>query len=367
MSADMSGTRQVKDHPGIYAYELKKGKSRKRYAFVATVQGRQRWGRGFRSIIDAETARDAMRELMRGGLGKAPAKITLKQYLEERWLPSLINQKASTVRNYGVDVKRIVAHIGEKRLADIRPYDVDMFCQALAKSGLTGASQRNTYTRLSQALDTAVKWEMILRNPCANIDAPRLNTYEAPVLEAEDLHRLIAAADATPWGALIYLAIATGMREGELFALRWPEIDVAAATLRIPKGKTKASVRAVRLGPATLERLHQHRIEQMARYTQLREDPAPLVFVSADCQQMDQSRFWYDWNKIRIAAGLPTLRFHDLRHARATLAVRAGIHPSITQRTLGHSSSRITMDIYTSLSAEDQAGSAETIEGMLGR
>lgn len=357
----MSNTKSVARHPGIYTYPTKQGQ---RYAAVATVLGRQKWSRGHRTITAAEDARDIMRRALQSGYGRAPARLTLRDYLEGQWLPNL-QVSAGTIRMYKIEVGRISGVIGDRRLAELQPLHIEEFKRWLRDSGLAPTSQAHAFTRLSQALKQAVDWQLIAMNPCDRVKRPRPEAYEPPVLDPEQIQVLLRVADQSQHGTLVYLALATGMREGELFSLEWQHVDFGRGQLRIPKAKTKSGVRAVALGPVTLERLRQHRMEQMRRFAELGANPPTLVFLTLDGNPMSQSNFWKAWNEIRTAAGLPDLHFHDLRHVQGMLLAQAGVHPAIAQQRLGHAHASFTLDVYTQTNASDQTGAAAAVEEML--
>lgn len=359
----MSNTKSVPKHPSIYSYPTKQGL---RYAAVATVNGRQKWSRGHLTIKAAEDARDDMRHALRTGMmGSAPARLTLGDYLAREWLPSL-NVLPRSLRTYRMEIARASAYLGHVRLIDLTGLHVDRFSRHLRDDLHLGPTTcAHNFTRLSSALARAVKWGLIASNPADRANRPPLGSYEPQDLTDEDIRRLFAAADATVYGVLVYLAVATGMREGELFALTWAMVDFASHQLRIPRSKSRAGVRAIALGPRTIERLRVHRMDQMRRFAEAGGDPPPLVFVTLDGTPMTQPNFWGTWNRIRVAAGLPKLRFHDLRHAQATLLARAGIHPAIMQKRLGHSDASLTLEIYSHTNAADQSEAAAKIEAML--
>lgn len=365
MATSMSGTKKVRNHPGVYVYKLANGE--KRYAAVATVSGRQQWSRGHQTPEEADAAKARLRTSLASGTKKDP-RLTVGAFFEKEWLPSLEGVVLpATIRAYKYQVSQIVAGLGQHRLSSLSALDIETFKRWLRRQGLGATSQHHVFTRLSQGLSRAVRWQLMVANPCDQVDPPRRGSYEPDVLNVEDVQRLLEAAAATPYGDLVYLAVATGMRESEIFALRWSDIDVASGLLRIPQSKTRAGIRAVALGPVTQERLYEHRQAQMKRYAKL-DAPAPeYVFVSSEGKKMRQSKFWGIWDEIRTAAGQPTMHFHDLRHVHATLCARVGAHPSVTQARVGHSRARTTLEIYTHVQADDQAPAAAAVEELLVR
>jgi integrase len=350
---------------GIYERQTKRGKV---YDAVATVQNRQKWSRGHVTIKAAKAARDEMAVSMRTGqMGQAPARLTLGEYIEKRWLPSKLPDLGSEAqRHYTYMAHLISERLGHIRLAQLAPLDIEGFKAGLRASGTRNANtQHLIFFLLSQALRQAVRWGLIYRNPADQVTPPRKVKREPPLLEMETIKRLLAAADNSAYGALVFMAMMTGMRFGELVALHWSDIDMATGVLRIPKSKTPKGVRAVGLGPVTLARLQTHRLEQMRFFTEKGAPPPPLVFLTPIGAQLDQGNFHHKWKEIIDAAAVK-LRFHDLRHVQATLLARAGVHPRVAQERLGHADSKMTLDVYTHLTVGDQLPAAAAVEELLG-
>lgn len=310
--------------PGIYQRKNARGVTV--WDAVANVSGVQRWSRGHRTKAEAEQAREELRTALRSGMSTAPARLTLAAYLLDRWLPYKVAELSSdeSRRNYKHWCARIVEDLGQAKLQKLRPLDIEAFKLQLRASGLSGTSANHGFRILKASLRQAVKWRLIPFNPCDAVDAPKRQAYNPPTLDDQTIRAVLAAADATPYGALIYTAVTTGLRWSELAALRWASVDMAIGVAYVRHSKTAKGVRAVALGPATVERLQAHRLEQMRYFRERGAPPPVLVFLSVEGKGLNQGNFnvgW--WQPIRKAAGVPTLRFHDLRHIQATLLARA--------------------------------------------
>jgi integrase len=360
----------AKREPGIYERTTRQGETV--FDAVVTVQGRQKWSRGHRNRSEARHARDELRvQMRRGQLGTAPARLTLGEYIETRWLPYIQNElhSSESVRSYRSQVRHVVRLLGESRLASLTPLEVETFKADMRAEGVGEAMQNAAFDRLRQMLNQAVRWELIYRNPCASVTAPRDPGHDAPTLSNEAIAALLRAADeTTQFGTLFYLAVMTGMRWGELTKLQWGDVDFGAGVLFIPRAntKTKAGKRPVALGRTTLERLQAHRYEQMRTFAAYGGQPPALVFTSVKGTALTQANFHRRvWGPLRDRLGLSGMHFHDLRHAQSSLMARAGVHPSVMMHRLGHSTALMSLDVYTQLSAEDQRAAAEALEGMI--
>lgn len=361
-------------YPGIYTRTLKDGAVV--YDATATVDGKQRQTRGHKTLALAKDAQDAMRhDLRKNRRGAATPRMTLAEYLEERWLPyanANLLKSTESVRAYRRAVNQLIEVAGDIRLRAMEPLDAeDIKARLLARRGKASAAQ--AYARLVQSLNDAVMWRLISHNPCAGLRRIPEPKRVQPVFSIELLQRILVAADKTAYGDLIFLTMLAGLRWKEISTLLWSDIDFAESTLRIrrPNTKTQAGARAVWLGPDTVERLQQHRQHQMKRAKSLRNDDAPaptLVFTSPMELQLNRRHFEESvWVGIRAEAGVPEMHFHDLRHAQGTLLARARVHPRIAQERLGHADIRTTMHVYTQISAVDQREGAEAVEGLLRR
>ncbi len=358
--------RPEKREPGIYPRIIRNGETV--YDAVAMHDGKQKWSRGHKTKKAAIAARDELRVAMRKGqIGAAPARLLLKDYLDQRYMPSTAAGLRSprSREQYAYLNEWVKRLLGDDRLAGLTTLRIEEFKDLLRGTTLSGTTQHLVFVFLRRALERAVVWQVIGRNPCIGVKAPTRNVHEPPPLGTGSIVRLIEAADATSQGTLIYLAIATGMRWGELTALRWDDVDFGSSTLYIPKAKTARGRRTVALGIQTLARLQQHRMEQMKRFHDLGSAPPALVFEFGGQPWRQQQFLYHHWNHIRASAGLKTMRFHDMRHAQATLLARAGVAPAVAQSRLGHTKAALSLDVYTHLDAGDQVPAAAAVEGLI--
>jgi integrase len=170
---------------------------------------------------------------------------------------------------------------------------------------------------------------------------------------------LLAVADRTPYGLIVRTAIMSGLREGEIFSLRWSDLDLASGWVHVRREitKTDSGERDVYLDGDLVARLQIHRTEQI----KIHGEPVPVhVFTTARGHAWTQPTFAYHWQKIRAAADLPGLHFHDLRHLQATLMQRAGVHMMVAQARLGHAGATMT-GMYTHPNRAEQEAAAEAV------
>ncbi|MBT9260205.1 MAG: site-specific integrase [Clostridiales bacterium] len=217
---------------------------------------------------------------------------------------------------------------------------------------------------LHKALAQGVKWGLSARNPAEAVDRPRIQRREMPTLSAAEVHAFLAAAKEDRLYALYVLAITTGMRQGELLGLRWGDVDLKAGRLYVRRQlvwlrnveptlsepKTAKGRRTVELPGLAVEALRQHRKQQAKE--RLLAGPAwrdqDLVFTTQLGTPIHPSNLrTRSFQPLLKKAGLPLIRFHDLRHTHASLLLAAGVHPKLVQERLGHATVGITLDVYS--------------------
>lgn len=302
-------------------------------------------------------------------------KLTVGTYLS-RWLENTAREKTgpTTYPRYKQVVdNQITPYIGGLPLARLSALDVEDFYAEMKRKGVPPASRRQAALVLTNAVRHAVRLKMIPSAPTAGVMKPKLADRETRVLTDDEVKVFLAAARRSRHYALFALAVGTGMRRGELIALHWPDVDFDAATVTVRRTlvmvgeefilkepKTKASRRTISVPAFALDAMHEHRKKMVARGFLDRA-------VFCNCR----GGFLRGYNLLRNSfqpilarAGLPRLRFHDLRHTHATALLSRG-HPikAVSQR-LGHSDVAITLRVYTHvLPAEDAklAGALQTM------
>ena len=236
---------------------------------------------------------------------------------------------------------------------------------------------------LHAALHHAVKWRLLAVNAADAVDRPRAERREPVALGPDEVTRVIVAADRTRYATLVILAVMTGMRRGELLGLRWRDVDLRGGTLSVCQTgqwltrqgvvfrppKTAKSRRSIALSDDTRRALQAHRQQQLEERLAL--GPAysdrDLVFATAAGAPVDPSNLSRAWATIVRAAGLQRIRFHDLRHAHATLLLREGVHPKVVSERLGHASMAITLDTYSHVLPGLQQDAAARLDALLRR
>lgn len=328
---------------------------------------------GKRKSLYAKTRKEAAEKLkaaMRDqddGLDLSAGRLTVAQFLD-KWLSASVRPsvKVKTYEGYESIVRvRVTPRIGRKPLAMVTALDLQALYTDLAASGLSPRSVHHTHRCLHRAFDQAVRWGMIARNPCDGATAPRAERAEMRVLTPEHVNIFLAATADHPMHALYVLAITSGMRAGELLGLKWGDLDLDAGQLTVRRAlqqqndaglvfvtpKSARSRRTIVLSQRGINAIRIHRDRQTFLRRQLGDEwqDRDLVFASATGGPLDPSWQRQVFYSQLDAAGLPRVRFHDLRHTAATLLLSQGVHPKVVSDMLGHSTIGLTLDTYSHL------------------
>lgn len=311
--------------------------------------------------------------------------MTLSEWIE-KWLTSYAEPtlRESTVRGYRSDVRHhIKPALGNKMLRSITQRDVQKFYNALGRKTykasdgnerrLADATVRGVHMLLHEIMEAAVRSRLIVMNPTDGTVIPKLNRPPMKILNEEQLDKFMKAIRAEPlWYDFFYTEITTGLRRGEICGLKWCDLDETNGTLKIyrsihsaPGGalevgnpKTKKGTRTILLPPSTLHVLKERRKMALTEwiFPSLLEPEKPTAPSAA----------YHRLKVILKAAGLPDIRFHDLRHTFATTALEHGLDVKTLSAIIGHISSATTIDIYSHITGAMQRQAAQKIERGIG-
>jgi integrase len=332
---------------------------------------------------DAEKAlTDALSQRDRG-IDIIPDKVTVAEFLA-RWLTDYAQHNVArpTFQRYGSIVKlHLNRKLGAVKLIDLRPAHVQSAYSAYLTEGLAPRTVLQHHHILREALHHAVKWQLVARNVADAVTPPRPAHYDMRALNPDEVKKLLDAAKGTEIECLLLLALDTGMRQGELLALTWDDIDLEEGALHIQRTarqyagegivtgptKTHRSRRRLSLAVQTVAMMREHRRVQNER--RLKVGPAwhgnNLTFPLVDGRPFPARNVYRDYVKVVTAAKLGAVRFHDLRHTAATLMLRAGVNPKVVSERLGHTSVAFTLDTYGHVLPDMQMDAANVLAGVL--
>jgi integrase len=313
-----------------------------------------------------------------GGLVFDAENQTVSEYLE-RWLSDSVkgSVRPKTFDSYEWLVRKHIAPaLGRVKLKTLTSAHIQGFYRSKLEAGLSPRTVQYLHVVLHRALKQALRWGLVPRNVSEAVDPPKVRREEIRPLSSDQARRLLEAASGDRFEALYALAIHCGLRQGELLGLRWEDVDLEAGTLHVrrtlnlakdgPKftaPKTAKSRRQIRLtagAVAALRRHHDRQFEESTRLTGLWQDYG-LVFATTIGTPINPRNLTSrSFKPLLKRAGLPDIRFHDLRHTCATLLLKRSVHPKLVQELLGHATIAVTLDTYSHLvpGMGDQAANA---------
>ena len=373
-------------------------------------------GKRERRVVSAPTAAEARgkvdelrRTLRLGGMAPAAGRVTLAHFLTE-WIerdrgrvrPSTWTSRETHVRVY------LIPALGRLPLARLAPNDVEKALAVFlasgrpapvgaaaeerertrrgrpAKKGISPLTARHVRATLRRALADAVRDGLVIRNAAADARPPYAPHRPVSYLEASLVRRLLEATADDEHGPLYALAATTGLRLGELLGLGWPDVDMIAGTLTVRRSLAKAtdggwalaqpkSARSRRTIPlpglarsALLRQQERQRTAREAVGTAWQDRGDGLVFTDAVGRPLRPEGVSYAFQKAREAAGLPAVRFHDLRHSAATLMLAEGVPLAVISEWLGHAGIAITASHYAGIVPELRREAAAAVDRALG-
>lgn len=361
-------------------YQTKDGAWR---AAITLDDGKRRY---FRGATRAEVAVKLTKALSnkQEGLPLPPGKETLGHFLttwlEESAKPSI---RPKTYQSYSQLVRvHIAAHrISKRALVKLQPVDVQSFLNEKQAQGLSPRTVQYLHAIIRRALEIALRWGLVGRNVAKLVDVPTVRRPKIVPFTPEQAKHFLETAKGDRLYGLYVVALATGLREGELFGLRWQDVDLDASTLRVAVqmqriGGTKAftepkserSHRTMHLPAFAVTALREHKVRQLEERLQMGErwQDWGLVFTTTVGSPLECSNLLKGFKTILGEAGLPPMRFHDLRHSAASLLLAQGVELRTIMELLGHSQISLTADTYTHLLPALKRQAADAMQRVFG-
>ncbi|WP_448613344.1 tyrosine-type recombinase/integrase [Modestobacter sp. URMC 112] len=299
-------------------------------------------------------------------------RVTLADFAEQRWLPSLVHVRPNTLTLYQAHLRNhVLPAFGSRSLGSLRRQDCRSFVAALA-ARLAPATVSTVYAVLRMVMQTAVDDGLIAANPCSRVPLPRI---EHRVIEPLPAASVVALADAMPnrYAVTVWLAAGAGLREGEALGLTATRVDFLRRRVHVEEQlqgangaapslaplKTRASRRVVPVDDFVLTELTTH-------MQQWRLGPSGLLVTNRLGAPVRRSSFGHCWQVAVEGCGLPRgTRFHDLRHFYASALIGAGLHPKAIQARLGHATIAETMDTYGHLFPDSEDHGRGALDNLL--
>lgn len=291
--------------------------------------------------------------------------------LMERWLAFKARDvRQTTYTDYHTHVTKFLKpRLGQIKLEKLTPLHVEDMVVSVLDSGQSPARAARCLKVLKMALAQGVDWGLMVRNAAERVKPPKVVKQEMQVWTPAEVQRFLAAAQGHRYYALFYVAIATGLRRGELMGLEWRDVDFARQQLTVSRSviyllgklhpsepKTTAGKRVVTLSQDVLDVLTAHRAE----YGQ-----GAVVFGSGKGTVLTPSNVARKFGELCQVAQVPRIRFHDLRHTSASLLIRSNVPVKVVSDRLGHADSSFTLRTYVHVFDDQRRAAALSMGDML--
>ncbi len=320
------------------------------------------------------TKKEAQRELIRllgavaNGTAVDPSTLTIAEHVRA-WLAGDNGLSPKTIERYRqLAEQQIIPHLGATVLQKLRPAQIADWHAMLLRSGgkdgrpLAPRTVGHAHRVLHRAFELALRLEQVGRNPVHTVPAPKVEQVEPEILTAGQIATVLGALNDHQLYPIVSLALATGMRRGELCGLAWGAVDLdhavvkversleeTASGLRFKSPKTRAGHRSIGVPATTVDLLRAHRaaqLEMRLRLGQGRTAAGDLVFALWDGTPYPPDKLSRDWGNVVRDRKLPAVSFHSLRHSHASALISAGVDIVSVSRRLGHGSPAVTLTVY---------------------
>ena len=313
------------------------------------------------------------------------SRMTLGEWMD-KWLDEymIFAIRESTLDSYrNITKNHVKKHIGHKPLSSLTTADIQRFYNKIKKEGrmkpkrdgsyeLADSMVRKIHMMLHEALDTAVRERLIAKNPTNGTTIPKTNYPEKQILGDEQLETFLEEIKKEEyWCDFFYVEVMVGLRRGEICGLKWSDIDFSANKLRVERSvgikkgggisigetKTNTGIRTIIMPPSVSDVL------------QRRKQKAISVWVFPSFLNPEQPIHpEAAYRKLKVIlkhAGLPMIRFHDLRHTFATHAMKGGVDAKTLSGILGHTNASFTLDTYTHVTSDMQKNASAVVGNMM--
>ncbi|MFS0857362.1 tyrosine-type recombinase/integrase [Paenibacillus taichungensis] len=346
--------------------------------------------RGFKKKSEAQTALTEVLNTVNNGEYIEPSKIVFTDYMIETWLPEKINNNRMTrltVDSYKSYVENHISpYFKDMTLSEIKPKDIKGFVSYLQSKkspqndkNLSPSTVQRIFNIVVTAFNFAVGEELIKDNPAKNVDRPKIPKRVVSVWNADQVKKFLKSFEYSRHHIAYYLAVHTGMRQGEILGLPLPNIDLQQKLIMVTQtlehdaggikqgAKTSSGVRSISISDDVVEIIK----KQIARIEEEKELAGDMYIDNGllCCTNIGKPVFPDTLTKMMRRKikelELPPIRFHDLRHTSASLMLMLGVHPKVVSERLGHSSVTITLDTYSHLLKNMQSDAADHLSNLL--
>ncbi len=313
-----------------------------------------------------------------------PTTTTVAEFIdrwERDWAALHVSPK--TIERYrGIIAKQIIPHLGQLAIQKLKPVHLTELYANLVRNGLAPRTAGHVHRVLHRALGHAALWGVVQQNVASLVSPPPVRNNEIEILREQEIALVLNKLRGRSLYIIVSFGLATGMRRGELLALRWRDVDLdggkvtversleqTKAGLRFKSPKTKSGLRTISIPPSTVTDLRAHWKEQLEQRLALGLGKAPddaLVFPTWEGNTRSPNGLTKEFGVAIREIGLK-VTFHALRHTHASSLIAAGLDVLTISRRLGHASPTITLGVYGHLFSNTDDRAAQVIEAMFSK
>ncbi|MED4005007.1 site-specific integrase [Priestia aryabhattai] len=366
---------------------VKKDKSTGMYYFIVDIgkdqltgKRRQRKKRGFKTKKEAEKALAVVLNEVNLGTFIEPALINLDDFTKEWFIERQMRLSKSTIKNHMSLYKtHIKPNLGHYKLQELSPIIIQKFTNNLvADSSLSPNSIRKLLFIMNLLMKKAYGLKLIQENPLMHVSVPREVKSEMIIWDLNQVNYYIAQAKQNRYYTVVLMALLTGMRKGEILGLRWKDVDFEKQIIYVRQiydgyakelkigAKTSSGVRSIHVPDILIQQLKKERKKVIANKLKQGTDYTDydLVNCTKYGNPLDSSTVSKRFKNHSEKLGLPTIRFHDLRHTHVTMLLQQGINVKVISERVGHSSIQITLNQYSHVLPSMQQEVADKLDNL---
>lgn len=374
--------KKTKETTKDYIYEDENAKKNP-FWFQVMINGKRVTRRGFRTRGEAKKARAAMTTDLSKGEYVEPAKMLYGAYFTQ-WLNGRANIEHSTRKMYESYFRTHIDPIlGQIPLSKISATNLEELIASIREKELGDEMVKRIFATVNASLNAAEKKDIISKNVADKIEKPTVKRKERAVWDIETVRDFFQSTkDESRYWIAAYIAVMTGLRQGEILALRWSDIDMEKGVIKVRRNlvknmtiftglKTEKSRRTIAISQQIISILHEQKQknEMEKQNPKVNYEDNDLVVCSSKGTPATATKVIHAWKTMQARykpAHAPTITFHDLRHTHASIMLKQGVHPKVISERLGHSTITITLDTYSHLLPNMQEEAAESLEATIG-
>jgi integrase len=366
----------------IHKYQTKSGENRYMVMLEVGDSGnrKQKKKMGFKTKKEATAYLAEQQTALIKGSYVEPSKTQFKDFIMD-WFNNIKKKSVRTSDTYLILIEKyVLVFFEDVPLANLNSMHVETFINRMHEANYSAATIRKVYNIISNSLEYAVDKGLIVKNVSKNATLPKDEKKEMLVWNEVEVNKFLSMIKGERQYVLFYLALMSGMRQGELLGLRWKDINFDTNSLTIKQvlshkgkeffagAKTNAGDRTITLSESTILELKKHKKiqleERMLNGSSFNKDD--LVICSEAGTPMNPRNVNRLFERLITIANVPKITFHSLRHTHATLLLSQGVNVKVISERLGHSNIKVTLDTYSHVLPTMQQEAVKKLDNLFG-